>query len=72
MNIPIDHKDDFFTKSANVARKAWYNPFIAWALVLGFLASYMIDRSTIGMYSSALKNCGYKLQVIEKAYNVTE
>lgn len=72
MNIPIDHKDDFFIKSANVARKVWNNPFIAWAIVLGLLASYMIDGMTIGRYGDAVKNCGFKLMTIEKAYNVNE
>ena len=73
MNIPIiDHKDDFFTKVGNFLRYVYKANYIAWALVLGFSVSLVLSRMELGDYKSALRNCGMKLEVIEKAYNVTE
>lgn len=72
MNITINYKDDFFTKAANLARKAWNNPFVSWPLVLGLLVSLVLIRMELGDYKNAIRNCGMKLEVIEKAYNVTE
>lgn len=72
VSIPINYHEDFFTKAANLARKAWHNPFVSWPLVLGLLVSLALIRMELGDYKSALRNCGMKLEVIEKAYNVTE
>lgn len=72
MNIPINYNEDFFTKAANLARKAWHNPFVSWPLVIGLAVSLALSRMELGDYKNALMNCGMKLGVIEKAYNVTE
>ena len=72
MNIQIDHKEDFFTKVGNFLRYVYKAPYIAWPLVIGLLASLILTRFELGDYKSALRNCGMKLEVIEKAYNVTE
>ena len=70
--ILLEHTPDFFTKVGNFLRYVYKANYIAWALVLGFSVSLILSRLELGDYKSALRNCGMKLEVIEKAYNVTE
>lgn len=72
MNIPIESTDDFFTNFGNALRIVYNCKLAAWALVIGLLASLIINWIAISRYDNALRNCGFRLATVEKAYNVNE